>query len=134
VRFLAGAGPRPDKGAAAVEFAIVAPLLVVLVVGIAEFGRAFFLQATLAGAAREGVRVMALQSDQSAARSAVRGYAPDLGISDGQIAIAPGSCPTGGVSPPPNATVTISYPLDFVTGFFGADLTLTGRGVMRCNG
>ena len=33
------------------------------VMGIAEFGRAYYIQTTLSGAAREGVRVMALQND-----------------------------------------------------------------------
>jgi hypothetical protein len=30
--------------------------------------------------------------------------------------------------------VTIAYPMPFLTGFFGADIDLTGTGVMRCNG
>ncbi len=60
-----------DRGAAAVEFALILPLLVVLVFGITEFGRAYFVQTTLSGAARDGVRVMALQNDKVAARAAV---------------------------------------------------------------
>ena len=42
---------------AAVEFAFIVPLLILLVLGIAEFGRAFQVQGTLSAAAREGVRV-----------------------------------------------------------------------------
>ena len=41
----------------AVEFAFIVPLLIVLVLGIAEFGHAFQVQGTLSAAAREGVRV-----------------------------------------------------------------------------
>jgi hypothetical protein len=33
-----------------------------------------------------------------------------------------------------DVTVTISYRLPFFTGFFGSGASLTGRGVMRCNG
>ena len=35
---------RSERGAAAVEFALVVPILIVLVFGIAEFGRACFIQ------------------------------------------------------------------------------------------
>ena len=43
---------RSERGAAAVEFAMIMPLLLVLVLGIAEFGRAFQVQGTLSAAAR----------------------------------------------------------------------------------
>lgn len=118
-----------------VEFALVVPVLILLVVGIAEFGRAYYTQATLAGAAREGVRVMAVQNDSSAARAAVRAYSPGLGVTDGDISITPGTCPAAtGTTPPPDARVTVTYPLTFLTGLFGSGATITGRGVMRCNG
>ncbi len=48
-----------ERGATAVEFAFIVPLLVLLVLGIAEFGHAFQVQGTLSAAAREGVRMMA---------------------------------------------------------------------------
>jgi Flp pilus assembly protein TadG len=118
-----------------VEFAFIVPLLVVLVLGIAEFGHAFQVQGTLSAAAREGVRVMALQNDPAAARDAVRDAAPTLdpSITDAQIAISPASCPalTAGST---HVELTISYPMPFLTGFFGDGLDLTGTGVMRCNG
>ena len=66
---------RDERGATAVEFAFIVPLLIVLVLGIAEFGRAFQVQGTLSAAAREGVRLMALQNDPAAARAAVRNAA-----------------------------------------------------------
>ena len=66
---------RDERGASAVEFAFIVPLLIVLVLGIAEFGHAFQVQGTLSAAAREGVRLMALQNDPAAARAAVRNAA-----------------------------------------------------------
>ena len=30
--------------------------------------------------------------------------------------------------------LTVNYPMPYITGFFGAGVTLTGTGVMRCNG
>jgi Flp pilus assembly protein TadG len=126
---------QDERGASAVEFAFVLPLLLVLVVGIAEFGRAFQVSGTLSAAAREGVRTMALQNDQTAAKTMVKNVASSLSpaITDAQIVITPASCPVTYPSAT-NVTVTISYHLPFITGFFGSGANLTGRGVMRCNG
>jgi Flp pilus assembly protein TadG len=124
-----------ERGATAVEFAFIVPLLLVLVLGIVEFGHAFQVQGTLSAAAREGVRLMALQNDPAAARAAVRDAASSLnpGITDAQIAISPASCPelNGGST---SVRLTISYPMPYLTGFFGSSVDLTGTGVMRCNG
>lgn len=128
-------GRRTERGATAVEFALIVPLLIVLVLGIVEFGHAFQVQGTLSAAAREGVRLMALQNDPAAARAAVRNAATSLkpGITDAQIAISPASCPVlnGGST---SVRLTITYPMPYLTGFFGTGLNLSGTGVMRCNG
>ena len=128
-------GLRGERGATAVEFAFIMPLLIVLVLGIAEFGRAFQVSGQLSAAAREGVRVMALQNDPAAARNAVRNAAPalDPAVTNAQITITPASCPVTGTA---NTTVrlTVTYPMPFLTDFFGSGVDLTGTGVMRCNG
>ena len=126
---------RDERGASAVEFAFIVPLLIVLVVGIAEFGRAFQVQSTLSAAAREGVRTMALQNNPAAARANAENVAASLNpsVTDSQITISPAACPTTYPNTT-NVTVTISYRLSYFTGFFGTGVNLTGRGVMRCNG
>jgi Flp pilus assembly protein TadG len=123
-----------ERGATAVEFAFILPLLLVLVLGIAEFGRAFQVSGTLSAAAREGVRVMALQNDPAAARTAVRNAAPSLNpaVTNAQITITPASCPAGATNT--TVRVTVTYPMPFITDFFGSGVTLSGTGVMRCNG
>ncbi len=50
---------RERRGVAAVEFAFVAPLLFVMLLGLWEVGRLIHLQQTLSNAAREGARVAA---------------------------------------------------------------------------
>ena len=126
---------REQRGATAVEFALIVPLLIVLVLGIAEFGRAFQVQGTLSAAAREGVRVMALQNNPAAARAAVENAATSLSptITDAEITISPASCPTANTGST-SVQLTISYPMPYLTGFFGSGLNLTGTGVMRCDG
>ncbi len=126
---------RGERGASAVEFAMIVPLLLVLVLGIAEFGHAFQVQGTLSAAAREGARVMALQNDPAAARQAVRDAAPTLhpSITNAQVTVTPAACPAAGTTGR-NVRVTVSYPMPFLTDFFGASIRLTGTGVMRCGG
>jgi Flp pilus assembly protein TadG len=131
---------RDERGAAAVEFALVAPLLLLMVLGIAEFGRAYHVQTAVSQAAREGVRVMALKNDPTGARAATKAAAPTLNLTDSQISIStqptssPANCVASGTTPAATATVTVTYQLAFITKLFGSSKTLTGRGVMRCNG
>jgi Flp pilus assembly protein TadG len=126
---------REERGASAVEFAFIVPLLIVLVLGIAEFGHAFQVQGTLSAAAREGVRAMALNNDPADARAVARNAAASLdpAITDAQITITPASCPTTGGGDTA-VRLTIDYPMPYLTGFFGSAINLSGTGVMRCNG
>ena len=125
---------RDERGASAVEFGLIVPILIVLVLGIIEFGHAFQVQGTLSAAAREGARAMALRNDQGQAKDAVREAAAALNpdITNDQISISPAACPTGVTTQ--NVTLTIDYPMPLFTDFFGASIDLTGTGVMRCQG
>ena len=127
---------RSERGATAVEFGLVIPILLVLVLGIVEFGHAFQVQGTLSAAAREGARVMALQNDPAAARTAVRDASPTLdpAVTNAQITVTPQTgCPMTSTTTQ-NVRVTVDYPMPFLTDFFGARIDLTGTAVMRCNG
>jgi Flp pilus assembly protein TadG len=61
---------RRDGGAAAVELALVAPVLLILVFGVIDFGRALFTMNVLTAAMREGAR--------RGASSGINSSAPDL--------------------------------------------------------
>lgn len=122
-----------DRGAAAVEFALVLPILLLLVFGIVEFGRLYNIQTSITAAAREGARVMALDNTLQSARTATESAAQPYSLTDAQISVSPDSCPTPNDADI-NVTVTVSYPVSLLTGWFGASVTLTGTGVMRCNG
>ncbi len=50
------------RGAAIVEFAVVLPLLLLLLFGIVEFGWLFMVRQTLVNAAREGCRIAVLST------------------------------------------------------------------------
>lgn len=124
-----------DRGAAAVEFALLLPVLLLLVFGIIDFGRALNAQITLTQAAREGARLAALGQSNvvSGTQAAATGLSP--------VTVSVTSCPANagaGV----NAVVGVSYTFSFVTpinaivGLFGSSvgsaITLTAQGVMPC--
>lgn len=124
-----------ERGAAAVEFAIVVPVLVMLLLGIMEFSRAYNAQASLSAAAREGVRVMALSNDPAASRTAAKNTAVSLNpaLADSDITfknldIGTTTCAAGN-----RISVTITYTLSTMTGIAGP-FALTGQGAMLCGG
>lgn len=119
-----------ERGAVAVEFALLAPVLVMLLLGIMEFGRAYNVQVSLSSAAREGVRVMAINNNPAAARTAVKNAAPQLqpGLTDANITVSPSPCTVGA-----QVTVTVSYTLSTMTGIAGP-FPMSGKGVMLCGG
>ena len=53
---------RDEQGAAVVEFALVVPLLLLLLWGIVDIGRAFYTLNNLASAVREGARTAAVMA------------------------------------------------------------------------
>ena len=61
---------RSDRGAVVIEFALIFILLVLLLLGAVEFGRAWYVVNMLSSAAREGARVGALLGGGSAEREA----------------------------------------------------------------
>jgi Flp pilus assembly protein TadG len=120
-----------DSGAAAVEFALILPVLVLMILGMIEFSRAYNVQISLSNAAREGARVMAIHNDDTLARSAAVDAAPGLNpaLTTGEVSVSPSSCTSG-----QTVTVTISHDLPLLTGYFGVSLPMTGVGVMLCGG
>jgi Flp pilus assembly protein TadG len=72
-----------EKGASAVEFAIILPILIMLVFGIIQFGVAFNSYITLTHATREGVRLAAVglyEDPDFDFEQAVRDSAPSVEI------------------------------------------------------
>lgn len=69
--FINGAQHRSQDGAAAVEFAIVVPVLLLILFGIVDLGRMLFLQVSLAAASHEGARASSLRQVTSSNASTV---------------------------------------------------------------
>ncbi|WP_246080819.1 TadE/TadG family type IV pilus assembly protein [Modestobacter altitudinis] len=123
-----------ERGAAAVEFALVVPLLILLFLGIVEFSQALQVHARLSAAAREGARVVAVGGDLTQAHKAVHDAVDSLDLPDSQITISPDACPsTDPADPLETVTVTITYTQPFAAGLLGKNgVELTSRAVMQC--
>lgn len=137
------ARPAGDDGAAAVEFALVLPLLLLLVFGIVDFGLAYQAKVELAHAAREGVRTYVLTQDPTKAEARTREAAAML--DDAALSVSSSGC-AGASDFGDAATVTASYEFEYLTplpalvaaipgaGALSSPITITEDGVMRCGG
>ncbi len=121
------------RGAAAVELAVVLPLLLTLVFGIIEFGWVFMVRETLTNSSREGCRVAVLQgSTEQNIRDRVSASMNPTGLTTYTVQISrssPGN---------PNETVKVLIPFADVSllgGYFGpTNFNLGATTVMRKEG
>lgn len=117
-----------ERGAAAVEFALVLPILLALLLGIVEFGRAYNVQISLTHAARETARTMAVGNVWTDAVSRGTTAAPTIDLVATDFAAAPATC-----TPGQQISITVTHELETLTGITDG-LTLTGEAAMRCGG
>jgi Flp pilus assembly protein TadG len=115
---------RNERGQTLVEFALVLPILSLLLLGVIQFGIVFNNYITLTDAVRAGARKGAvgrnLQDPQGAVEQAVRNAATDLKPADLQITV--NSSFTQGS----DVTVTATYPYEVKLLGFGVTIT-SGR-------
>ena len=128
---------RRDRGAAAVEFALLLPVLLLLVFGLIDFGRALNAQITLTQVAREGARLAALGQSNVVSRT----QAAATGLSP--VTVNPGTACPANAGTGVNAVVQVSYTYYLVTPVsaiarmfggsgYGSAISLTATGVMPC--
>lgn len=128
-------GMNKHRGAALIEFALIVPLLIFLLLGIIEFGIVVMHQLTLEQAAREGSRLAAVRNPTTKVIERIMNSAAilpnrsDLEITlsystdNGQTYPYPLGDTAGGTNDAPPGSlvqVTVSWPHRLVTGsFFG---------------
>ena len=137
---------RGEDGTAALEFGLVVPILVLVVLGIANLGFVFAQQISMTNIARQAART-AVVGGTSAACSAVKTGArtdaetigmPATSIPTPSVAPCPASGPVcAGSTPGTNVTVTVTrnatWVIPFPPLFSSATApTLESKGVMRC--
>lgn len=136
---------RRDRGAAAVEMALVLPILLLVLFAMVDFGRAYNMKIELSQAAREGARVIALGGTGSEAQArAVLALGGSTGVTSTSTSCLPAGSQLNG-SFTVNRTFTYLTPLGPIanTALGVTSSTLPGAGdsrllratgVMRCAG
>jgi Flp pilus assembly protein TadG len=132
--------PRRRHGASLVEFAFVAPVFFVIVLGIFEFGRACMVSDLLTEAARQGCRQGVIEGTSSAdIEQAATSYLASVGISGDSAGVSVNGMPVNQVDVQnypayTDITVIVTVPVSNVTwvptGFLSG-MTLQGQFTTR---
>lgn len=97
---------RNCDGTAAIEFGLVLPLLIIVLVGIVDYGQIYFTRLTMTNAAREGARVGVTLPEteaQAAAVARATAYLEQAGVEAVVTATTPSQS---------NPTVTITVTIE----------------------
>ncbi|QHA91310.1 TadE/TadG family type IV pilus assembly protein [Bacillus sp. N1-1] len=121
---------RSEKGQSIVEFALVLPILVMLLFGIIDFGRIFHTYLAIDHASREAARTASIGENDATIVSTAVSSASSIHLTAGQVAVSPGGTKSSGS----DVTVTITYPISFLTPVVSnltGPITLSSSTVMR---
>jgi Flp pilus assembly protein TadG len=131
---------RNERGVAAIEFAILLPILLLLIFGIIEFSLFLYDKAVITNASREGARAGIVfadpRPDDASIAGVVNDYCQDNLITFGS---APGPTTTvirGGANAGDSLTVRVTYQYDFlmIPNFIpglGDGINLVAETIMR---
>ncbi len=135
---------RSERGAELVEFALVLPLLLFIVLGLVDFGFLFQRFEVTTNAAREGARMAVLPGYVNADVTArVQNYFTTGGVAtttgNPSVVVTNVTIPTGGGPALPGKRVAVTYASPYlfvgpIAGWFGGTFTsanLTAVAVMR---
>jgi Flp pilus assembly protein TadG len=135
-----GALPRRqdrDRGATAVEFALVLPIFLLLVCGVIDFARAYNAQVTLSEAAAEGARTLAIGSSSGEAQTAVEtalqgSTVPPDQVTYPEIVACPSDATPGGAQASIEVQTTGFGPITPLMEPIIGELTITGTAARQC--
>ena len=114
-----GSSSTRERGQEAVEFAIVLPLLVLIMFGVLDLGRIFHSAVVIANASREGARYGMIYPNDAAGVVAVtqaEALGSQIDLTDSATSSIAVTCPSGCGSGLP-LRVTVSYRLTLIMGF-----------------
>jgi Flp pilus assembly protein TadG len=131
--------PNRKRGQAMVEFALVIPIFLLLLAGLADFGFALFSRMTVINAARDGARAAVMVSDHAQlvtiAQNTANSSATRAGLAPSSVTVTCLQTTTSVTSPPAIAcsgavvgdsiSVSVNYTYHtFFPLFFGATFNL----------
>ena len=116
---------RSDAGQALVEFALVLPIMLLMLFALVDFGRGFYSWLVVTNAVREGARVGAVQGTEADIKQKVVTTASGLDMSRLDAAVVNGAQGARGST----VTVDVTYHFQFVTPI-GSVLHLVSGGTL----
>lgn len=129
-----------EAGQSLVELAIALPILLAVVVGIFEFGRAWNVRQVLTAAAREGARLAVIpDATQPEVEAEIDERLTAAGLESGDVTTSIEGMDDG-LGEPTTVTLTTEYTFEFLgpvvsliggDGTTGGTVTLAGISVMR---
>jgi Flp pilus assembly protein TadG len=108
---------RRDRGQSLVEFALILPLLFIIVFGIIDFGMGFHSWITVTNSAREGARLGAVHASEDEIIAKVNDTANNLNPDNLDITVTNADPEGDHVGEP--VTVEVNYEYDLITPLAG---------------
>lgn len=121
---------KNSRGQALVEFALALPVLILLVIGMMDFGIIINQYMVVAEAAREGARSAALGGDNATVTTVAKTAASQINTSQLTVTISPSTTRVRGNG----VTVTVATPVtitQLLRPFFPSGFTAQGAATMR---
>jgi len=118
-----------ESGSAAVEFALVLPIVLVMALALVQVGLLARDRLLVEAAARAGARAAAVEADDAAIRAAALAAAPDLDPSVSTVGVAR----TGTQGDPVTVSVDYDEPIrvPLIDWLFGSTVRMTARATDR---
>jgi len=139
---------RDDRGAQVVEFALIVPIVLVIIGAIVQFGFVYNAQVTVTQAAREAARLAAICGSTCATPIATTAANAAPGLSNLTVTIqycaantactgtsaSPAYCPANATQATGDAQVIVSTPYSIGAPLLSYSLTVKGKARMPCGG
>jgi Flp pilus assembly protein TadG len=110
----------PDSGQSLVEFSLVLPIILLIMVGVVDLGRAYFAYMTVVNVAQEGARYGAANPNAKDIDTHAQNEAQGSGVNSAQLTVSH-SFPNGCV-PGNTIQVDVTYNFQFITAYiFGVN-------------
>jgi Flp pilus assembly protein TadG len=126
---------RKQQGASLVEFAVLAPVFVVLLFGLVEFGMSIYSKEVIGNASREGARFGVVYTTPRKTTTEIRTKVQDYLTKSGFTGTATINVTGAGGASGSSLTVAVTYPYSFqvlpsfVSGLTGT-INLTANSIM----
>lgn len=120
---------KSQKGQSLVEFALIVPLILLLLFGMFDIGRVLFSAVALEHAAREGARVASVGKTNADVIASINNATTGLDSSRVSVSISTEARTSG-----ENIEIHLSYPVSMINPLmrsFQSSFTISSKSVMR---